>query len=159
MKNPRFVTLLLSTLAICVFGVSIASAGGKAFVPKTGKYSGTYTTSLGTVPSTGTVEKTGGKYLVQAGAASQAKCSDGTILSTVPLGVQAPVKGKTFTVSQEVNVASGAVPMTFVVKLSGHFTSEKAFTGTVSGESTPLAGSTTSPTCTTGTVSFSLKRK
>jgi hypothetical protein len=153
------VLLVVGCVALLALGVvASASAGGKGgFVPKAGKYSGTFNNGTATAPATGTVAKTGKKFTVQALVGTAAKCSNGLVLVGVPLGVVAPVVGRTFKLTEEIEIPSAEGPRIWTVKLSGHFTSEKAFTGSVSASSPPIAGISISPSCATPNVTFTLK--
>jgi hypothetical protein len=153
-RNVRSFLLLGCVIAVGMVAVASASAGGKGpFKPKTGSYSGSFATSSGTVKTTGTVEKTGKKYLVQPEVGGTAKCQDGSILAGVPMGLQAAVKGRSFSATEEVTAPGGK----FIVKLKGRFTSEKAFTGTVSAESAPQPGVAMPEICSVEPISFTLQ--
>ena len=158
MLRYRLLPMLGVVLAIGMIVVASAGAGGKGgFEPKTGKYSGTYVTSKGSFPATATVEKSGGKYVVQVLIGAPATCTDTTVFNVVALGVPAPLKGRSFAATQNVSAAGAGGTTPFAVKISGHFTSEKALTGTVSGEAKSVPGAIEPTTCTTGSVSFTVK--
>jgi hypothetical protein len=160
-RKVRSSLLFGCVLAVALGTVASASAGGKgSFEPKVGAYSGTYTGPQGSVSTTGTVTKSGTKFVVQPMVGGTAECTDGSIINGVPLALAPPVKGKAFSLTQKVTGRSPEGNATYVVKMSGQFSSEKAFSGTVSGESLPVNPTVVnSPTCSTGTVHFSLKYK
>jgi hypothetical protein len=160
-RKVRSLLLFGCILVVAMATVASASAGGKgSFEPKVGTYSGTYTGSQGPVSTTGTVTKSGGKFVVQPMVGGTAECTDGSILNGVPLALAPPVQGKAFSLTQKVTGRTPEGTGTYVVKMSGRFSGEKAFSGTVSGESLPVNPAVVnSPTCSTGTVHFSLKYK
>jgi hypothetical protein len=147
-------------LALGMLLAAPALAGGKAgFVPAAGKYSGTFNNGMTTAPVTGTVKKAGSKFQVQALVGTAANCTNGAVVVGVPLGLLAPVSGKTFKLTEKVEILGPEGLRIWTVKLSGRFTSEKAFTGTVAAESPPVANNPASPTCSTPTVTFKLKHE
>jgi hypothetical protein len=131
-----------------------ASAGNGTFKPKVGEYKGTLTGPAGNIPTTGTVTKKGTKYTVQPLVGGQAECQSGLKLTTVPMGIVVPLKGKAFSATEKV---IGPNALTFQVKVSGHFTSEKAFTGVASASSVPNPSLPTQDPCTVSPVKFSMK--
>jgi hypothetical protein len=158
--KSRVFLMVCSFLAVGAVVAAPAGAGAKGgFAPETGKYAGTFDNGKTTAPVVGTVKKAGSKYEVQALVGTAAKCSNGTVVVGVPLGLVAPVAGKTFKLTEKVEILGAEGLRIWTVKLSGRFTSEKAFTGTVLAESPPVANNSISPSCATPTVSFKLKHE
>jgi len=154
MKLVRLLIAACAVLALC--GVSAAAAKAPAFVPKPGAYAGTAKADGKTVPVTGAVVKQGNKYLVQVLLTATMTCDDGTQLQA-GVGIPATLKGKTFSATESGKDSSTGGTATF--KVSGRFSSAKAFSGTGSkdlsaGSLQPQLGA-----CSTGTISFSLSKK
>jgi hypothetical protein len=161
MKLVRTVASVLSILALAglVAALAVAPAGATpkpAFAPKTGTYLGTMTTSSGTGEISGQVGKEGKKYTVQSLLSGTETCADGT---RFPGGVSiaAPLQGKSFS-STETGTDS-YTGGTATYRVSGHFTSEKEFSGTASKTSTEGSRMPDTGTCSTGTIKFKLKFK
>lgn len=160
MKHARVIVPVLSILVLAVPAMAASVAGGAGspptFVPKTGTYTGTMTSPAGSGEIGGQVTKEGKKYIVRVLVSTVQTCADGT---RYPAGVAIPstLKGKSFSATESgLESRSGG---TATYKISGRFTTEKAFTGSASKEVTagpqlPAAGA-----CSTGTVKFSLKFK
>lgn len=161
MKLVRTATpaLLIIAFAGLLVALAVAPAGAapKAeFKPKTGTYLGTMSSSVGTGEISGQVAKEGKKYIVQALLSSTETCENGL---RFPGGVNipAPLKGRSFSATETGTDSYTGGTATF--KVSGHFTSEKEFTGTASKTSSEGSKQPGSGTCTTGTIRFTLKFK
>lgn len=154
MKIVRLSLVALSVLAVCC--ASAATAKAPAFAPKPGAYAGTSKSGGKTVPVTGAVIKRGSGYLAQLLLPATMKCADDTELA-VGMPIYATLKGKTFSVTERVE--DNSTGGTATVKVSGKFTSAKAFSGTGSKD---LSAGSVQPqlgACSTGPISFSLKLK
>lgn len=157
MKSTRLVLLVSSTLVLALSATALAGAANAAtFTPKTGMYSGTLTTATGTSKISGQVGKEGKKYIVQVLASTTATCADGSL---VPAGVGIPAKlqGKSFSATESGKDSRSGGTATWTI--SGHFSSEKAFTGTAKKEISAGPLLPEQGACSTGTVKFSLTRK
>lgn len=162
MRLVRAVTPALSTLALataCVVALAVAPAGAKPkpeFKPKTGTYAGPMSSPAGNGEASGQVGKEGKKYIVQVLLSTTETCGSGV---RFPAGVSIPVPltGKSF--SAEESGTDGYTGGTATYKVSGHFTSEKEFTGTASKMSTAGPRQPDVGTCTTGTIKFTMKFK
>jgi hypothetical protein len=161
MKLVRAVAPALSILILAVLAAAllVGPAGAKPapeFKPKTGTYLGTMSGPAGKGEVSGQVAKEGKKYLVQALISTTQKCENG---ETVVAGVNIPatLAGKSFNATESGTDINTGGTATF--KVSGHFTSEKEFTGTASKTSTSGPKRPDSGNCTTGTIKFTLKFK
>jgi hypothetical protein len=154
-------TLAAGTAVVLVLLLagSALAAGGGALVPKVGEYAGTLTAPVGSIPGLAAVEKTGGKLIFQLRSGPSAKCSDGS-LTSLPLGLVAPIKGKSFKVDETVpNPRSTGGSRNVTIKVSGHFTSPTKVTGVASATTAVEPADPESKECTTGNVKFTLKQK
>lgn len=161
MKLVRVIVPALSTLVLvglpAALGVAPAGAAAKPeFVPKTGTYVGTMTSAAGTGEVSGQVTKEGKKYVVLTLLSSTETCGDGT---RFPGGVNIPAKltGKSFSATESGTDSYTGGTATY--KISGHFTSEKEFTGSGSKTSTEGSRMPGSGTCSTGNMKFTMKFK
>jgi hypothetical protein len=161
MKLVRAVPQALSTLAVAglVAALAVAPAGAKPkpdFVPKTGTYSGTMTTSAGSGEASGQVAKEGKKYLVQVLLSTTTTCQSGAKF-VAGVAIPVPLTGKSF--SGEESGTDSYTGGTATYKVTGHFTSEKEFTGTASKTSTAGPRQPDAGSCTTGPIKFTMKFK
>jgi hypothetical protein len=148
-----------AVVLVLLLAASALAAGSGAFVPKVGEYTGTLKAPVGTIPGLAAVEKTGGKLVFQLRSGPSAKCSDGS-LTSLPLGLVAPIKGKTFKVDETVpNPRSTGGSREVTIKVSGHFTSATKVTGVASASTAVEASDPESKECSTGTVRFTLMKK
>jgi hypothetical protein len=153
---PALSILVLAGLLAALAVVPAGAAPKPAFAPKTGTYLGTMTSSVGTGEISGQVGKEGKKYIVQTLLSSTETCENGL---RFPGGVslQVPLKGKSFSATESGSDSYTGGTATY--KISGHFTSEKEFTGTASKTSAEGPKQPGSGTCSTGTMKFTLKFK
>jgi hypothetical protein len=161
MRLVRAVPLTLSTLALAGLLVALAAAPAGAgpkpeFKPKTGTYAGTMSSPAGNGEASGQVGKEGKKYIVQVLVSTTSTCANGV---KYPAGVSipVPVSGKSF--SGEESGTDSYTGGTATYKVTGHFSSEKEFTGTASKTSTAGPRQPDAGSCTTGTIKFTLKFK
>jgi hypothetical protein len=161
MKLVRAVTPALSILVLTglVVALAVAPAGARPkpeFKPKTGTYAGTMTSMAGNGAASGQVGKEGSKYIVQVLVSTTETCTNG---AKYPAGVSipVPVTGRSF--SAEESGTDSYTGGTGTYKVTGHFTSEKEFTGTASKTSTAGPRQPDAGTCTTGPIKFTLKFK
>jgi hypothetical protein len=158
-SRSKILAMGATVMLVLVVSASALAAGKGAFTPKVGEYTGTLTAPVGSLPGLGAVEKSGGKLVFQLRSGPSAKCSDGTLYS-LPLGIVAPIKGKSFKAEETVaNPQSTYGSREVTIKVSGHFTAATKLTGTASATTTVEAGDPVSKECTTGNVKFTLKKK
>ncbi len=150
--------LLFATLVVAaapVFSPAVAAKPkpkAKPFAPKLGNYTGTATSPDGVKAAiTGQVYKQGKTTYVRAIVTTPVKCPDGG-LQIGNVALSAVLKGKRFSAT-EPGAGSQATS-----KVSGSFSSAKAFAGTASKV---VENRSVNPSviCESGSVSFSLKLK
>lgn len=141
--------LILSVLALAMFGTTLASAKPAPFVPSPGSYSGTSTTMGQSFETKGGVYVRKGNVSLNVSVRALMSCADGST-ETLDQGFVARPKGKTFEVK-----ASGASGSSgyYHYELSGKFTSKTSFSGTFNVKGTSNAAGSCS-----GTSQFSLKK-
>jgi hypothetical protein len=159
MKLVRAVASALSILALAGMLVALAVTPAAAkprpeFKPKTGTYIGTMTSSVGTGEIGGQVGKEGKEYIILALLSTTETCADGT---RFPGGVSipAPLQGKSFSATETGTDSYTGGTATF--KVSGHFSSEREFSGTAGKTSTEGSRLPGTGTCSTGPIKFTLK--
>lgn len=154
MRSARVFLIVL--LALSVVGVAAAGAAKPqhkkaTFKPQAGAYTGTAKNSAGSTPATAEIAKSGGKTLFHVAFEVTLSCSDGTTTAST-FAVLAEIKNNAVNYS-----VTGSDKN--VYKLNGKFTSTTIFSGTASQEGPRSIQEADSPTCSSGKVTLSLKKK
>lgn len=159
MKLTRVVLISSLVLGLLLFAASAIGKPHKKpqFKPAVGEYVGTATyPNSGTTAVTGKVTKAKGKYYVQVFFGTVATCSDGSTVAA-GIGIYPTVKGKSFSLTESGTDSRFGGTNTY--KLSGAFSSTKAFSGTASKTTTADPSRPESKDCSTGSIRFSLHKK
>lgn len=145
--------LLLAFVAMAIFRTAMASAERGSTIPRPGSYKGPAKTSVELFPAYAKVSRSGNQTSISLDTSLILICDNG---GHYPGGltVTAKTRGETFSHVGTSKDAQG----TYLYKLTGRFTKSTSFKGTLSAKGTIDIGSDEKPTCTTGTITFTLFR-
>jgi hypothetical protein len=155
MTRVQLALIVAALAAVAVLAPTSAGAKQNAVKPETGNYAGTAKVSGKSHQSTASVRKRGGKMTISLILAPVYNCQNGGTYP-LPITFEAPLNGKAFGASSGTD---DPIYGEYTYTLKGEFTSSTALKGTLVVEGVFNNGGENPSKCTTGTISYSMKKK